>query len=151
MDNIIGNVETMLQQFAMIRKAYGKLCFSSLASYEFSPSEIDILIFLSNNKTINTAKELTFYLNISKALTARSVESLRKRELIEVVEDKEDKRVKHLYLKNDSKGIIQQIKEQKRELGTILLKDVTSEEMQTLVETIHKINKNIHEMMEDTL
>lgn len=143
------SVETMLQQFAMIRKVYGKLCFQSLSSYEFSPSEIDILIFLSNNQTINTAKELAFCLNISKGLIARSVESLMKRELIEVKEDRSDKRIKHVFLKDNSEGVVQQIKEQKNALAQILRKGVSDEELQVLLETMMKINKNMQIMLEE--
>ena len=109
------------------------------------------MIFLSNNQTINTAKELAFCLNISKGLIARSVESLSKRDLIEAKEDHKDKRVKHLLLKDNSEGIILQIKKKKVTLANLLKNNISDNELQTLLDTVEKINKNMQAILEGTI
>ena len=48
------NLETLVKRCAAFRKVYARVCAPQLKQYQLSPSEVDILIFLSNNRTINT-------------------------------------------------------------------------------------------------
>lgn len=66
----ISNVEQMLKGYARLREAYSRFCAHSAAGEAFSPNEMNVLIFLSNNPSINTAKELTVTLGVSKGLVA---------------------------------------------------------------------------------
>ncbi|MEG0329648.1 MAG: MarR family transcriptional regulator [Longicatena sp.] len=139
------NLEAMLKQAALFRKVHGRVCFRELASYNFSPSEIDILIIMSNNPNINTAKEFVFYLNISKGLVCRSVDALLKRGLLEAHEDKYDKRIQRLILK-DCDEIISKIKYAKQTFEKELLKGIHKEDLDRVSDTIGKLNENLQKI-----
>lgn len=51
----IFNVEQMLKGYARLREAYSRYCARSVAGEVFSPNEMNVLIFLFNNPSINTA------------------------------------------------------------------------------------------------
>ena len=104
------NVESMLKQFASIRRAYGKYLYTSMNANNFSPSEIDILIFLSNNPSINTSKELVVCLAVSKSLIARSVDALIQKGMLKMEEDKNDHRLQHLKITKAAVPYINEIK-----------------------------------------
>lgn len=142
------NIEMMLRQFAFFRKAYSKICIQSLIEYNFSPSEMEILIFLSNNPNINTAKEIALYLNILKSLVCRSVDSLNKRGLLHLVEDKNDHRIKHLYLKDDSQHIIHRIKENQKIFRGKMLEGIDPAIYDLMIDTMNTINVNIECILE---
>lgn len=137
------NVEMLLQRFSLIRKAYAKNCIASMPQYNFSPNEIDILIFLSNNRTIDTASELSIYLNISKALVCRSVERLDRCGLIGITADEHDKRIRHLILLDDSLGIVREIEFQKARFSNIIVEDIDKADIEHMLHTMERIYQNI--------
>lgn len=141
-------MEKMLRQVSCMKKIYTKICFRTLQSYGFSPSEIDILVLLSTNLTINTSKQLALELTISKSLVARSVESLIKRELIAVVEDQKDKRMQRLFLTDKSQFFIQKIKERQNEFTQSIVKEINIKDLEITSATISKITENMTDIME---
>lgn len=141
------NVEGMLKQYAMIRKAYAKHLCASMKEENYAPSEIDILIFLSNNPSINTSKELGVCLGISKSLVCRSVESLIGRGLLSMKEDQCDKRIQRLAITEQAYPLISIIKECKCDFTKVILKGVSQKEMDMAENIMNKINQNIQELI----
>ena len=137
------SMEGILKQFAMIRKAYGKCLCQIFQEENFSPSEIDALIFLSNNPSINTSKELCFYLGISKSLVCRSVEALLKRGLLEIMEDEKDRRIQRLHLTISADRFVLKIKEQQTLFSKTILQDIDREKLETVYEVMQQINHNV--------
>ncbi|MCO8193708.1 MarR family winged helix-turn-helix transcriptional regulator [Anaerofustis sp. NSJ-163] len=133
------NIEKVLKHFANIRKVYAKAFTNMLEDDSFSPNEINILIFLNNNPTKNTSKELCKYLDVSKGLVCRSIDSLLKKDLIKIKPDNTDKRVQHIILANKSNEIIKQILNAKDEIDKIILKEISIEEINQMEKTIKKI------------
>ncbi|MEG0265838.1 MAG: MarR family transcriptional regulator [Erysipelotrichaceae bacterium] len=148
MDITTTNLETLLKQFASFRKIYAKLCMEALPQYNFSPSEIDILLFLANNKTINTAKELGFYLKISKSLVCRSVDSLLKRNLLAIIEDQSDRRIQHLSLTKDTSEVVRVLKVSQATLAKQLLSDISEHELEIVNRVVSIISRNVTELSE---
>ena len=69
-------VEAMLQFYAQIRRFYITEFTWRFQEETFSPNELNLMLFLHNNPSINTASQLCTCLNVSKALICRSVRSL---------------------------------------------------------------------------
>lgn len=137
------NVESMLKQFAMIRKAYAKYICQAFAEENFSPSELDILIFLSNNSSIDTSKELVVCLGISKSLVCRSVEGLVKRGLLSINEDGQDRRVQRLTLTKESSMIIEKCKEQQKWFSKKILEHIKEEELLVTSRVMEQIQEQV--------
>lgn len=142
------NVENTLKEFTRVRRLYAKVCESALEKHNFAPSEIDIMIFLSSNPDINIGKDLVYYLGVSKSLIARSVDNLVKQGMLLTKEDPYDKRVQHLLLSDKSDEIIEVLKSKRKDLDSMLLADVSKEELELLEKIITKINKNVNRIIE---
>ena len=88
---MLTNVEEMLKACMYIRKVYVNEFYSYFKEENYSPNEIDILLFLHNNPNINTSMQLCVCLNVSKTLVSRSIDSLIKKKLLISKKDEKDK------------------------------------------------------------
>ena len=79
---MLTNVEEMLKACMYIRKVYVNEFYSYFKEENYSPNEIDILLFLHNNPNINTSMQLCVCLNVSKTLVSRRIDSLIKKKLL---------------------------------------------------------------------
>ena len=111
---MLTNVEEMLKACMYIRKVYVNEFYSYFKEENYSPNEIDILLFLHNNPNINTSMQLCVCLNVSKTLVSRSIDSLIKKKLLISKKDEKDKRIQHLLLTKESNTIIKKNSKFKR-------------------------------------
>ena len=104
MYNNTGNVR-YLSVFSDMMKKYQESCRSSLDGYRFTPNETAMMIYMLKHPEIDTAKYIARNLGISQSLICRSVDSLTRKGLIDVVKDSEDRRVNHLTLNIKEKSL----------------------------------------------
>ena len=104
MYNNTGNVR-YLSVFSDMMKKYQESCRSSLDGYRFTPNETAMMIYMLKHPEIDTAKDIAKNLGISQSLICRSVDSLTRKGLIDVVKDSEDRRVNHLTLNIKDKSL----------------------------------------------
>ena len=104
MYNNTGNVR-YLSVFSEMMKKYQESCRSSLDGYRFTPNETAMMIYMLKHPEIDTAKDIARNLGISQSLICRSVDSLTRKGLIDVVKDSEDRRVNHLTLNIKEKSL----------------------------------------------
>ena len=100
-------MEHVIKELAVIRKVYAKAFSESFVQESFSPNEVNILIFLARNPSLNTGRDLSICLDVSKGLICRSVDALIKKEMITARDDPDDRRIQRLVLtkKADTRDI----------------------------------------------
>ena len=140
------NLETLVKRCPALRKVYARISAPDLKRYQLSPSEVDILIFLSNNRTINTAKELSAFLGISKGLVARGIEALLMKQYLYIEIDNEDHRIQHLYLTEEVQEIISVLLEKRKEVEQYILNGIPQEHLDIVVQTFDRINENVEQI-----
>lgn len=133
------NVESMLGYFSRIRRFYAGEINRRFRHEGFSPSEISILILLSNNPSIKTSTQLRVVLGVSKGLVSRSMDSLITRGLAVCVQDPSDKRILRIRLTAESEPLIQRLKQEIQNINEELLSDIPAEDLQKTWETLEKI------------
>lgn len=139
---MIKNVETLLDYFSQIRKVYAGRLKIKHGEHTLSPNEIDILILLSNNKTIDTCGGLNMLLKVSKGLVSRSLANLAAQGLISMWTDEGDRRIRHIELTEEVEPVLEQINRGIREINDFILEDVTEEEIAQMERTMEKIMRN---------
>lgn len=132
-------VENMLNFYSQIRKVYINEFTRRFQEKTFSPNELDILVFLSNNPSINTASQLCTCLNVSKALICRSVDNLSSKELLICRPDENDRRIQHLLLTPKASPIIDQIRCVCESMDKELLLGISPEEIAQMEDTMNRI------------
>lgn len=133
------NVETLIQSFSLMRRVYANELHKRFKEDKFTPNEINILILLSNNNTIDTSSQITMMLNVSKGLVSRSIDSLIHKELIVCVTDEKDKRIQRIKLSDGATPVIKRIHKEMKEINEELLVSVSEKEIIQMKETMNKI------------
>lgn len=126
-----------------------QLQFKSLATkYDLNMIEVNILLFLKNNPTLNTARDIVNYRGLAKSNVSNSLEALRKRKLISVQIDKENRRMQRITLLEDARSIANELSSKQIELFTNLQKGFTQEEKELLVQLQERMYQNMIELLD---
>lgn len=130
------------------KKLYEKMFQSTASEIQLTQNEIDVLLFLHNNKQLDTAKDIADYRSLSKSMISKSVDSLIKRRYLSYKTDESDKRSIHLKLEPAANLDIQKLLKIQSNYFRILSNDITMEESQVLNRILDKLYKNISDEME---
>ena len=109
------------------------------------PVEVDILVFLHREKSIDTAKGIIQMKHLSKAHISKSIDNLRSRGYIQLNEDENDHRIWHISLTERSKEVIRQVTDIYAECREIMQRGISPEELEIVKKVISKMNQNINE------
>ena len=126
-----------------IKKMYEKAFYPSIEELRLTQGEIDILLFLSNNKPLDTAKDIVQYRFISKSMVSKSVDLLTNKGYLSYKTDLTDKRSIHLTLEPAVIPIVDILQAVQRNFLCVLLKDVSEEEYEITKKVLNKIDNNI--------
>jgi DNA-binding MarR family transcriptional regulator len=129
------------QQF---RKILEKRCEKLNEDYDVRLVEMDILDFLARAGQNNTAKDIMSDLHISKAHISKSVENLRSKGYLVVLEDAQDHRCIHLSITEKAKPLIQAFADERNRFLESLMEGVTREEREILRRVAGTIMENLH-------
>lgn len=130
------------------KKLYEKKYEFIMKKYELKKIEIEILNFISNCGENDTARDIAKVQYISKAHISNTIDELKHKKYINVVEDCQDRRYVHLCLTNEARPIIEEIEEIKAQIFAILFRNVAEEEKQLLYKIAKQIVSNISEELE---
>lgn len=129
------------QQF---KKLYEKKCEVIMEEYNLRKVEIDILYFLSNCGSSDTAKDIMKLKFLSKAHISKAIENLSHRNYVFCCPDAEDKRWIHLRLTENANPIIEKIKIIREILFAAIFVGITEEEKNVMIRIASKIAANIN-------
>ncbi|MGL6105877.1 MarR family winged helix-turn-helix transcriptional regulator [Romboutsia sp.] len=115
-----------------------------LSQYGIGSGQIMFLLQLYNKDGI-CQEELSENLNIDKGTTARAIKKLEEESFLIRLKDEQDKRAYKIYLTDKSKEIKSGVYEVLQDWDSIISKNITQEERDTLVNVLKKIciNQNI--------
>ncbi len=127
-----------------LKKLLAKKVEPIMEECNLRPVELDILVFLYREKTIDTAKGIIERKHLSKAHISKSVDNLRRKEFIVVKEDEEDHRILRITLTDKSKVVVRKVSDVYEECKEIMQRGISSEDMAIVKKVIEKMNENIN-------
>lgn len=136
----------MREQVKILNKAHNRMYEDIREKYNLSLNEILLMIYLYHNPEENTAKEITNKIKCTKSHISKSVESLYSRGFLEKVIDKEDKKMVHLILTEESKEPVKEINDRVEYVRNNALNDIPIQDLEITKKTFKKIVENIEEM-----
>lgn len=141
------NENNIFYIYFQVIKKYKNYMEKKLCDFNLSPAEIDVITFLINNMESDiTAKDIVEVRGISKGLVSKAVTSLRRRDLVYIVDNPLDKRSVYLKINNRELDLIEIVKIENKRFLENLLKNMTMEEMKFFSKINSKILKNIKEV-----
>lgn len=132
----------VLIHFSYIVKTYWQFVEEYMKNSSFSPNEMNLMLFLANNKA-DTAIDFVKETGFSKSLLTRSVDSLTEQGYIKKELDQEDKRFTHLKLTKKGEDIALNLRTLRSDFINRLTDNISQEEFLTFQETLEKMKLNI--------
>ncbi|MCQ2504506.1 MAG: winged helix DNA-binding protein [Saccharofermentans sp.] len=118
-----------------------------LAEYDLRPVEIDILVFLKKTDS-DTARDIIQCKHLSKAHVSKSIDNLKSKGFISLVEDEDDHRIMHISLTDKSDEVISMAREVYEECIEIMTRGVDREDIEVVKKVMLKVNENIIEALD---
>lgn len=130
--------------FAMnqMRAVYDELLDGAAVACGLTRQEADILIFLSNNPNLNTAREISRYRGFSKAYVSKAVEPLVEKGYLAVRVDAQDRRRIRLLLGETAEKPVLALHKAQREFAQIVSRDIPQAEIEALINLVERFGEN---------
>ena len=140
--------KNLLISLSKLSKMYRAEVKAEMSDSDFSPNELDLITFLSNNE-MDTSKEIADSLGLSKSLIARSVDSLVAKGYLETRVDKGDRRYIHLVLTDQAKPIADRLRDRRKQFIASMTEGISQEQFAQFEETVEKMIANVERKKED--
>jgi DNA-binding MarR family transcriptional regulator len=140
--------KNLLISLSKLSKMYRAEVKAEMSDSDFSPNELDLITFLSNNE-MDTSKEIADSLGLSKSLIARSVDSLVAKGYLETKVDEADRRYIHLVLTDQANSIADRLRDCRKQFIASMMEGVSQEQFAQFEWTLEKMIANVERKKEE--
>ena len=133
---------------AKAQKGYARLMDPICKKFDLTRNELDVLLFLANNPTLDRAVDIVNNRGLSKSHVSLSVGGLEYKGLLYRENDPADKRTVHLKLTEKASDIAETGRMAQKRFFTYLHQGVTQEQIAMMVEFAQRVNENIKNIEE---
>ncbi|MBR3840321.1 MAG: winged helix-turn-helix transcriptional regulator [Erysipelotrichales bacterium] len=126
-------------------KVYQSFITRVAEKYGLSNIEVDVLLFLANNPTFDTAKDIVYYRHIAKSYVSKAIDLLLKKQLLDSYVDEHDHRITHLVINDSAREIINDGQNAQQTFVKVLHRNICSDDIERLTSIISQMNQNIKE------
>lgn len=128
---------------ARAKKLYAKLGEAMMKEKSLSMNEADLLMYFTDNE--NSESGAAKQRAISKSLVSKAVDSLVKKDLVSIELDEADRRCKKVVIQEKGREMAKDIQILRAHFASIVMKDITDEQLGIIKQLIETISKNIQE------
>lgn len=132
-----------------MNKLYEKICSNARIAFQLTQNEADVLLFLTNNKGVNTAMDIARYRSISKALVSKSIDSLTARGFLVTEKDPDDRRFTRLYITPEAQDAVSTLIQAQSGFAKLLEEDLTAQELETLSAIVQKFTHKVDQYLKE--
>ena len=136
------NINKVFFYFKKIKDSCDDEIESIAKNLKLTKPEVDILIFLVNNKE-NRGCDICDFRGFSKSYVSKAVNKLLKRGYITIKQDEKDKRYQHIIINTKAKKTIKIINNNQKEIINRMFKGISEEELNNFKLVINKISQNL--------
>lgn len=141
----MSNILIMIQKF---NHRYTSMIQKEAQRAGVSKIELDILLFLRNNPSFDTAKDIVEYRGMAKSYVSKTLEQLKEQGFIELKEDAHDRRLQRIQLTAKSLPIANQAKHAQEQFYRHILKGIPEQSILEMKDIFRKIRDNIDDKEE---
>ena len=127
----------------LIKRMYERTLAEAAGRCGLSLPEADVLSFLRENPEFDAARDVALYREVSRAYVSKAVESLAGRGYIEIVQDKDDRRLQHLIITEKAKEAAKILHEAQFAFYGKVTRGLEAEELLAMLSAIEKCAGNL--------
>lgn len=135
--------QEILLSGARAKKFYAKLGEALMEQKDINLNEAELLLYFADheNSESGAAKQRA----VSKSLVSKGVDSLVKKGLAIIQQDKADRRCNKVVLQARGKALAEEIRELRKQFAAAVMKGITREQMAIVRDIIEMISRNIED------
>ena len=122
---------------------YESFCIPLCKKYQLNQSDLDMMLFLANNPSYNTARDVCEIRGMKKGIVSVTTERLVKQGYLIRENDSADRRIQRLYLTKRCQEIVTEGKQMQRHFLEAITSELTEEEMLLYQKISDKIRTQI--------
>ena len=122
---------------------YESFCIPLCKKYQLNQSDLDMMLFLANNPSYNTARDVCEIRGMKKGIVSVTTERLGKQGYLIRENDSADRRIQRLYLTKLCQEIVTEGKQMQRHFLEAITSELTEEEMLLYQKISDKIRTQI--------
>ena len=122
---------------------YESFCIPLCKKYQLNQSDLDMMLFLANNPSYNTARDVCEIRGMKKGIVSVTTERLVKQGYLIRENDSADRRIQRLYLTKHCQEIVTEGKQMQRHFLEAITSELTEEEMLLYQKISDKIRTQI--------
>lgn len=116
--------------------------------YNLSANECSVILFLYRNPELNTARDIVQYRMLAKSNVSTAIDSLKKKNLLDVQPDPNSRRTQRLFLLEKATPIAIALFNQQIEFKKCFENGLTEDELDSFNTLVDKIHKNMKVALE---
>jgi DNA-binding MarR family transcriptional regulator len=136
--------EDILRQIGTIARALDSIANSEFKDMQLSRGQYLYLTRIKENPGI-ISDHLANLLNVDRTTTARSVQKLVKNDLVEKRPDKNNKKIRHLFVTPRGQELAEQIEKENRYSNELVLAGLSQEQSKQLAVLLKTVEENASE------
>lgn len=138
------------EQQSGAKALYGKLVQPTCARFALTRMELDVLLFLANNPTHDTAAELTELRHFAKSQVSATVKLLEQKGLLTRAYAPGNRKTVHLHLCEAAQPILAEGQAAQERFAEILLDGFSEEERSVILKMNERMHQNIKRFEKET-
>lgn len=135
-----------MTQLLDVGKFFRTYCYRPALELGFSSNEIDVLLSLKVHPEKNTVKAISETVHLSKGMISQAVESLRKKQLVTVDHNEQDRRSVLIALSGIAQPLAEKIRETCVSFAEAILSGIPDEQLQNVLGAVTKLYSNKEKM-----
>lgn len=130
------------------KRLYRQMFQPLSARYGLTQLEIDILLFLRNNPTYNTARDITAMRGFAKSNVSQAVDRLRQRGYLAAKPEPSNRKVFRLALQKDKQPYVEELVHRQELCFSVILQGFVPEERELLQQFLQRADHNIQNALQ---
>lgn len=135
-------VETLLVDMQAMQRAWKAYLYKILGAENISPAQMGILFYVKNSQPIS-GKKIAATMQMSASSVTQFIDSLDQRGYIKREHDEQDRRIIYISLSKKGQAKINQLEEKRKEYFREFTKNLTNEELVTMVAVQRKMARQL--------
>lgn len=136
-------MEQIIDGLSASKYLYQSMLKPICEKHELTISEIQILMYLSNDPLKNTSRDISEKLHMKKSIVSISLKDLQDRGYIHSEHLADNLRSLHSYINEDALKVIEECKNVEKEYEKIVTKGFSKEEKDGFIEMLKRISMNV--------
>ena len=122
---------------------YESFCTSTCKKHNLNQSAYNLILFLANNPSLNTAKDICEIRGMKKGITSVTIERLVQDGYLQRESDPSDRRIQRLYTTKKCLPVIEEGRAMQKDFFSMLSAGLSEDELAQFAATAQKIKENI--------